>query len=45
LIQHLEGKRSITDLKRTFTLLDGKVAYINNSKDPDYKQAEVGTLS
>ena len=43
LIQHLEGKRSITDLKRTFTLLDGKVAYINNSKDPDYKQAEVGT--
>ena len=43
LIQHLEGKRSITDLKRTFTLLDGKVAYINNSKDPDFKQAEVGT--
>ena len=43
LIQHLEGKRSVTDLKRTFTLLDGKVAYINNSKEPDYKQAEVGT--
>ncbi len=43
LVEHLEGKRSIHDLKRTFTLLDGKVVYINNSKTPDYKQKDLGT--
>lgn len=43
LIEHVEGKRDIHQLKRTFTLLEGKVAYIDNSGCRDYKQAETGT--
>lgn len=43
LIEHLDGKRDISQLKRTFTLIDEKVAYIDNSGCRDYKQAEVGT--
>ena len=43
LIEHLSGTRTIHELKRTFTLVDGKVAYINNSKTPDYKQRDLGT--
>jgi len=43
LLEHLEGKRSLTDLKRTFALVDGKVQYINNSTCRDYKQSETGT--
>jgi hypothetical protein len=43
LVEHLDGKRSVQELKRTFTLLDGEVAYINNSKTPDYKQKDLGT--
>ena len=43
LVEHLEGKRSVSDLKRTFTLVDAKVQYINNSTCRDYKQNEVGT--
>ncbi|MFI1772270.1 B12-binding domain-containing radical SAM protein [Thalassobellus citreus] len=31
------------ELKRTFLLENGKVAYKNNSTKPDYKQANVGT--
>lgn len=43
LIEYIEGKRELNDLKRTFALVDGKVTYINNSKTPDYKQRDVGT--
>lgn len=43
LVEHLEGKREVNQLKRTFTLIEGKVAYIDNSGCRDYKQSEVGT--
>jgi hypothetical protein len=43
LVAHIEGKKSIEELKRTFTLVDGKVTYINNKACADYKQGEVGT--
>lgn len=43
LVEHLEGKRDVNELKRTFTLIEGKVTYIDNSGCRDYKQSEVGT--
>ena len=43
LIEHIDGKRPLDFLKRTFTLKENKVVYINESKDKDYKQSEVGT--
>ncbi len=41
--QHLQGERTTEELKRTYTLLDGKVTYINNTGCTDYKQGQVGT--
>lgn len=43
LVEHLEGKRNLNELKRTFALVDGNVTYIDNSGCRDYKQSEVGT--
>lgn len=43
LVEHIEGRRPITDLKRTFALIDGSVRYINASDKPDYRQSDVGT--
>ncbi|ALM50070.1 Fe-S oxidoreductase [Flavobacterium psychrophilum] len=43
LIEYIEGKRSIDQLKRTFALVDGKVQYVDNSGCRDYKQSDVGT--
>jgi hypothetical protein len=43
LIEHVDGKRSIEELKRTFTLANGVVTYINNTACADYKQGQVGT--
>lgn len=43
LLQYLDGKKKIQDLKRTFTLVNGHVTYINNTACTDYKQGEVGT--
>lgn len=43
LVQHLEGKRNVNDLKRTFCLIEGEVKYIDNSGCKDYPQSEVGT--
>jgi hypothetical protein len=43
LLEHLDNKRDISELKRTFTLIDRKVKYINNSKTKDYPQSKVGT--
>ncbi len=42
LLEHLEGKRPLDFLKRTFARCDGKVTYFNASVAPDYKQTEVG---
>lgn len=43
LIYFLNGEKTIHELKRTFTLVDEKVAYINNTSCTDYKQGQVGT--
>ena len=43
LIELLDGRRGINELKRTFVLVDGCVSYINASLSKDYKQFEVGT--
>jgi radical SAM superfamily enzyme YgiQ (UPF0313 family) len=43
LIAHIEGRKTIDELKRTFTLIKNKVTYINNAACADYKQGQVGT--
>ena len=43
LLEYIEEKRPIEQLKRAFVLTDGSVKYINNSTTKDYKQSEVGT--
>lgn len=43
LIQFINGNRTVNELKRTFTLREGKVRYINNTSGTDYKQGQVGT--
>jgi hypothetical protein len=43
LIAHVMGQQSIENLKRTFTLINGEVAFINNTACTDYKQGQVGT--
>jgi radical SAM superfamily enzyme YgiQ (UPF0313 family) len=39
----LPDRPELTDLKRTFTLVNGQVTYINNTACTDYKQGQVGT--
>lgn len=43
LIEYVQGKRELQELKRAFTLVDGKVTYINNTSCADYRQGQVGT--
>jgi hypothetical protein len=43
LIDHIDGKKEVHDLKRCFTLMNGVVTYINESIQPDYKQHQLGT--
>ena len=43
LIEHIDGKKELTELKRCFTLLNNTVTYINNTSCTDYKQGQVGT--
>jgi len=43
LIEYLEGKRSNADLKRTFTIENNKVVYLNGSTQTDFLQSETGT--
>lgn len=43
LLQYIEGKCTIEELKRTYALVDGKVVYFNNPSCKDYKQGQVGT--
>ena len=43
LIELVDGKRKLVDLKRTFALIEGKVTYCNGSTSKDYKQFDTGT--
>ncbi len=43
LLQYLKGNKQINELKRTFTLVNRQVTYINNTACTDYKQGQVGT--
>ena len=43
LLQHIQGNKTMDELKRTFVLKDGKVTYINNTACTDYRQGQVGT--
>ena len=43
LIEHIDGKKQLSELKRCFTLLNDTVTYINNTSCNDYKQGQVGT--
>ncbi|WP_017732868.1 B12-binding domain-containing radical SAM protein [Nafulsella turpanensis] len=43
LIEHLDGRRSLEMLKRTFALANGEVTYFNGSIEKDYPQRETGT--
>jgi len=43
LVHYIQGDKTLQDLKRTFTLVDGEVRYIDNPSCTDYKQGQVGT--
>jgi len=43
LLQHIHGNKSVDELKRTFTLVNGEVTYFNNGACTDYRQGQVGT--
>lgn len=43
LIQYLQEKIPLEALKRCFTVVDGKIQYINNAACKDYRQGQVGT--
>ena len=43
LINYINGKEKLENLKRCFALTNGEVTYINNSSCADYKQGQVGT--
>lgn len=42
LMEYLDGTRSLEELKRTFTLQNGQVVFINGASSADFSQAEVG---
>jgi hypothetical protein len=43
LLEHLEGKRPINELKRTFVRIDSEVKFLNNSAVKDIAQRDTGT--
>lgn len=43
LYRFIKGEKIIDELKRTFTLVDGELQFINNTACTDYKQGQVGT--
>jgi hypothetical protein len=43
LIAHVQGNKTLHELKRTFALANGEVTYFNNAACTDYKQAAIGT--
>lgn len=42
LIEHLDGTRNITELKRTFALQNREVVYLDGSDSADFSQSQVG---
>ncbi|MGC4102102.1 B12-binding domain-containing radical SAM protein [Ferruginibacter sp.] len=43
LFHFVKGEKNIEELKRTFTLVNDEMRYINNSACSDYRQGQVGT--
>jgi radical SAM superfamily enzyme YgiQ (UPF0313 family) len=43
LLEHLKGQRPITDLVRTYAMIDGRLSYVNATKHHDIPHREVGT--
>jgi hypothetical protein len=43
LIRYLDGEIGLSELKRTFTLQEGRVEWLNGSMAPDIRQTETGT--
>lgn len=43
LIEHLDGGRELTALKRTFVVEKGEVIYVNGSRSPDVLMSETAT--
>lgn len=43
LIAHIEGHKTLPELKRTFACVDNQVTYFNNAACTDYRQGQVGT--
>jgi hypothetical protein len=43
LLEHINGKCAVLELKRTFALIDGHVTFIDNKSCTDYKMGQVGT--
>lgn len=43
LVAFIQGSKTKEELKRTFTLVDEELVYINNASCGDYKQADAGT--
>ncbi|MES2848112.1 MAG: radical SAM protein [Bacteroidota bacterium] len=43
LLHYIQGNKTLDELKRTFTLQDGKIVYMNNAACTDYRQGQVGT--
>lgn len=43
LLEYLDGKCRLEDLKRTFTLINNEVCYLNESDDKDFAQSQTGT--
>jgi hypothetical protein len=43
LLDYLDGKRALEDLKRTFAMKNGEVTYFNSDKRRDIPQRETGT--
>lgn len=43
LLEHIRGNRNLKSLKRTLTLVDNEVQYINGAPEPDFNHWEVGT--
>lgn len=43
LLEYLKGQRNQSSLKRTFSLIENKVQFLNGSTKEDYKPTELGT--
>ncbi len=43
LTEYLSGKCKLEELKRTFTLINNEVCYLNESEEKDFPQSETGT--